>query len=41
MVPLLQAPASLVEVCAEGPLFVHLTVVPTLIVSEAGEKVKS
>lgn len=36
-----QAPASLVVVWAEGPLLVHRTLVPALIVSEAGEKVKS
>ena len=41
IVPLFQAPTSLVAVCAVGPLFVHLTVVPTWIVSEAGEKAKS
>ena len=40
-VPLVQAPASLVVVWAEGPLLVHRTVVPAVIVSEAGEKVKS
>jgi hypothetical protein len=33
--------ASLVVVCADGPLFLHCTVVPALIVTDAGENVKS
>jgi len=40
-VPLFQTIASLVVVCAEGPLLVHRTVVPALIVTVAGVKVKS
>jgi len=31
----------LVAVCADGPLLVHLTVVPTFTVTAAGEKEKS
>ena len=40
-VPLFQAPASLVVVWADGPLLVHRTVVPALMVTVDGEKVKS
>src|SRR5712691_5031996 len=39
--PLFQTPMSLVVVWAEGPLLVHRTEVPALIVREAGENVKS
>src|SRR5712691_11256982 len=39
--PLSQAPPSLVVVWAEGPSLVHRTAVPALIVTVAGEKVKS
>ena len=40
-VPLFQAPASLVVVWADGPLLVHRTLVPILMVTVDGEKVKS
>src|SRR4029077_6411468 len=40
-VPLLQTPMSLATKCADGPLFVHRTVVPALIVRVAGENMKS
>jgi len=39
--PLSQTLMSLVVVWAEGPLLVHRTKLPALIVSKAGEKVKS
>src|SRR6185312_11538316 len=34
-------PMSLVVLCSDGPSFTHCTVVPTLIVSTAGENLKS
>jgi hypothetical protein len=39
--PEFQIPASLVVLCSDGPSFTHWTVVPTLIVSTAGENLKS
>jgi hypothetical protein len=39
--PLSHAPMSLVVVCAEGPLLVQRTVVPTFTVTLAGVNVKS
>ena len=36
-----QMPVSLVVLCSDGPLFIHVTVVPTFTVSTAGEKLKS
>jgi hypothetical protein len=38
MGPLSQAAASLVEVCADGPLLLHRTVVPRATVLLEGEK---
>src|SRR5713101_7267474 len=40
-VPLSQTLASLVVVCADGPLLVHVTVVPTFTLMVDGEKTKS
>src|SRR5881409_324427 len=39
--PLSHVPVLLVVVCADGPLLVHFTVVPTITVTAAGEKEKS
>src|SRR5216684_7212999 len=39
--PLSQVPVLLVAVCADGPLLVHFTVVPTFTVTAAREKEKS